>query len=411
MQIEYTQNKYIYNLFLFLFSIIPISILIGPSISLFNILVIDIFFIILIIKSNNYSFLKNKNFRFLLILFIYLLFNTLISLDFSLSLSRNLGFIRILILFLAFNYFFLETKFLNKVLFIWSIIFIIVIIDIYFEFFIGKNLLGFNDGTYGNRIVSFFKDEPVVGSYVNGFYLIILGFLSNQYKRINKDLLIFFSLVILFSVILTGERASTIKLVLSLILFFAFISSIDIKKKIIYFFIGLLITSITIINTDYLKLRFIKQITKVPIKENLYIKIYQSGYEVFKEYPYFGTGNKNYRTETCKINQQKFKNNKYLCQTHPHQVYLEFLSEHGIFGFILIFYVFYKLIFSKISKIITNRNYIQIGSLLYLIMIFLPIIPSGAFFGDFLLTLFAINLSILYSSDPSLNIFDKENKQ
>ena len=138
MQIEYTQNKYIHNLFLFLFSIIPISILIGPSISLINILLIDFFFIIIIVKSNNYNFLKNANFRFLLILFIYLLFNTLISLDFSLSLSRNLGFIRILILFLAFNYFFLETKFLNKVLFVWSIVFIIVVIDIYFEFFIGR---------------------------------------------------------------------------------------------------------------------------------------------------------------------------------------------------------------------------------------------------------------------------------
>ena len=44
---------------------------------------------------------------------------------------------------------------------------------------------------------------------------------------------------------------------------------------------------------------------------------------------------------------------------------------------------------------------------MYLLMVFLPIIPSGAFFGDFLLTLFAINLSILYSSSPSLNIFKK----
>ena len=206
---------------------------------------------------------------------------------------------------------------------------------------------------------------------------------------------------------MTGERASTIKLVLSLILFFAFISSIDIKKKIIYFFIGLLITSITIINTDYLKLRFIKQITKVPIKENLYIKIYQSGYEVFKEYPYFGTGNKNYRTETCKINQQKFKNNKYLCQTHPHQVYLEFLSEHGIFGFILLFLIFYKMIFSKIRQVLNSNNYISIGALCYLMFTFIPIIPSGAFFSDFSLNLFFINLSILYASNSSMNLFSR----
>ena len=75
MQTQHTQN-----LFIFLFSFIPISILIGPSISLINIILIDIFFIILIVKSNNYSFLKNENFKYLLILFIYLIFNTLISL-------------------------------------------------------------------------------------------------------------------------------------------------------------------------------------------------------------------------------------------------------------------------------------------------------------------------------------------
>ena len=29
---------------------------------------------------------------------------------------------------------------------------------------------------YGKRIVSFFKDEPIVGGILNGFYLIIIGF-------------------------------------------------------------------------------------------------------------------------------------------------------------------------------------------------------------------------------------------
>ena len=328
MQTQHTQN-----LFIFLFSFIPISILIGPSISLINIILIDIFFIILIVKSNNYSFLKNENFKYLLILFIYLIFNTLISLDSNLSISRNLGFIRILILFLAFNYFFSQAKILSKVLSTWLIIFTIVVIDIYFEFSTGKNFLGFNDGTYGNRVVSFFKDEPIVGSYIHGFCLIILGFLLTQFQKLNKDLIILLSLMIFISVILTGERANSIKLFLSLFLFITFVSSIDLKKKIIYFFIGLILTSIMIVKTDYLKLRFVKQIINVPVNESLYVRIYKSGYEVFKTYPYFGTGNKNYRKVTCELERQKLKNKDYLCQTHPHQVYLEFLSEHGILNY------------------------------------------------------------------------------
>ena len=185
-----------------------------------------------------------------------------------------------MILFLLLTIF-SQAKILSKVLSTWLIIFTIVVIDIYFEFSTVK-FLGFNDGTYGNRIVSFFKDEPIVGGYIHGFCLIILGFLLTQFQKLNKDLIILFSLMIFISVILTGERANSIKLFLSLFLFITFVSSIDLKKKIIYFFIGLILTSIMIVKTDYLKLRFVKQIINVPVNESLYVRIYKSGYEVFK---------------------------------------------------------------------------------------------------------------------------------
>ena len=82
---------------------------------------------------------------------------------------------------------------MSKVLSTWLIIFTIVVIDIYFEFStVFKNFLGFNDGTYGNRVVSFFKFEPIVGSYIHGFCLIILGFLLTQFQKLNKDLIILF---------------------------------------------------------------------------------------------------------------------------------------------------------------------------------------------------------------------------
>jgi O-antigen ligase len=71
----------------------------------------------------------------------------------------------------------------------------------------------------------------------------------------------------------------------------------------------------------------------------------------------------------------------------------------------ILLFIFYKLIFSKIKKTMRSNNYIKIGSLIFLIFVFAPIIPSGAFFNDYALTIFAINLSIFYASDKNMNIF------
>ncbi len=176
-------NKYIDNYFLFLFCIIPLTILIGPSISLINIILIDISFITLIIYNRNFDFLKDKSILYLFLLYIYLIFNSFISVDFYESFFRNFGFIRIIILFTAFNFFFLHDHFFKKVLKFWLLIIFIVLVDVYIEAFTGKNILGFDGLQYGKRIVSFFKDEPIVGGYLNGFYLLIIGFLMIELKK------------------------------------------------------------------------------------------------------------------------------------------------------------------------------------------------------------------------------------
>ena len=175
-------NKTLYYYFLILFSIIPISIISGSSISLFNILLIDISFIILMISIGNYSFLKNDAIKYLLILYFYLIFNSIISTDLSSGVYRNLGFIRIIILFLAFNFFFNYKNFLKHVLLVWTIILSLILVDIFWESYFGKNILGYGGVLYGKRLVSFFKDEPIIGGFVNSFYLLIIGFLYNNYS-------------------------------------------------------------------------------------------------------------------------------------------------------------------------------------------------------------------------------------
>ena len=393
-------NKYTYNYFLFLFSIIPLTIIAGSAVSFINIILIDLSLIILLVLKKDFYFLKNKTITYLLILYIYLIFNSFISIDYSESYLRNLGFLRFIILFVAFNYFYYQKFFFKKMFKSWLLILLIVALDVFIEFSYGKNILGYDISGYGNpkRIVSFFKDEPIVGSFISAFFLFLTGFFLNQKKKYKPYVLL--ALILFFiSILVTTERSSVIRALIGMSIFFILYKEFNLKSKILSFFFIFLIIFTFVINSHNIKHRFTIQLTQ----KNIYFDLYQSGFEVFKNYKLFGVGNKNYRIETC--SEKIFENKNYRCSTHPHQIYFELVSEHGLIGTIIILLIFYRLIFSKIKRTISGKNYLKIGSLIYLIIIFFPLIPSGSFFSSFSFTLFAINLSIFYASDENTNIF------
>ena len=93
------ENKYLEKFFFIFFSIIPLSMILGPSVSLINIIIINFLFIYYLYISKDFTFLKNKIIVLLLILYIYLIFNSFISIDPSIGIKRNLGFLRFILLF------------------------------------------------------------------------------------------------------------------------------------------------------------------------------------------------------------------------------------------------------------------------------------------------------------------------
>ena len=102
-------------------------------------------------------------------------------------------------------------------------------------------------------------------------------------------------------------------------------------------------------------------------------------------------------------------NENYFVSTHPHQFYFEVLSEHGLIGSLIFLSLLFYLVFKYLNVIIFSKNDIQLGCFIYLIINFLPILPSGSFFGDFNSTLFWINLSLMYACNPKTNIFKNYN--
>ena len=409
-------KEFEYKFVVLLFSLIPISFVFGPTASLINIIIISTYIIYKITTLRNFDFIKSSSFILLVGIYLYLIVNTYISLDYGFSFLRNFGFIRLILLFLAVNYLFFEFKKYDLIFKIWGITILFIVIDSFIEYFSGTNILGYGQDIYANRIVSFFKDEPIVAGYLNGFFFLILGYLFNIQKSQSKYIFIvylIFTFLFLTCVILTAERSNTIKAIIGLSLFFFLCDKFKVKYKIIAFFTLIIVLTTLILNSDYLKYRYYKKII-YPIlnselrseyfKENIYIKHYKSGYAVFKNYPLMGVGNKNYRIET-RTNHLKIKN--YIPDTHPHQIYFEFLSEHGIIGTIILLSIFFYIIFQNLKICIQSQNSLQLGAFCYLIINFIPILPSGSFFSDFNITLFFINFSIFLACNPSSNIFTK----
>jgi len=403
-------NSNIEKIYLFLFSLIPISVVIGSSASLANILFILIFFLIFTLKNIKKEIFNNSALIFLVFLYFYLIFNSFIAIDFEMGASRNFGFIRFILLFVVVNYFFNSSNKSNNIFVFWSLIVIIVALDSFIEFSFGVNILGYGE-KYGDRIVSFFKDEPVVGAYINAFIFIIIGYFFDKFieKDLKFKILLVLIIFFLFSaVLITGERSNGIKTLLGLILFFILNKKLNFNFKILTFLSVITIFSFVLINSSFLKNRyydsFIYHFTDSErlssfLKNQHYFALYKSGIAIFKDYPFFGVGNKNYRVA---INKKEYIEVK---STHPHQIYFEFLSEHGVVGTIILLSIIFALMFKNLKIIILSRNSIQLGCLIYLIINFVPILPSGSFFTDFNSTFFWLNLSIMYACNPKTNIF------
>ena len=387
---------------LILLGLYPAFIIIG---NLFINVFIFFFSIIFIINiKKNTIFFKNDFFYILIFFFISLILNVIFSLDPLNSLPRVLK-----ILFVIF--FVIEIKrllqhnnisILNYVYRSWSLIFLVLTLDIIFEIIMGHNILGAVSYMYG-RIASFFGDELVAGAFFHGFALFFLSYLIS--KKYNNYFLIFSIISIIIISFLIGERSNFIKLFTSVIIFLWVVLKINYKKKIfsVFFIISLLFLILSF-NNDY-KIRYFSQIKTIFTKNGIsnYMKQSQYGshrnaaFKMFKEYPYFGVGIKNFRNESGK---NKYKNDEYTLthlrsSSHPHQIHYEFLAETGMIGYLsFIIFIISSLLLS-LKSYLYNRNNYQLSAIIFVLSSIMPLLPSGSFLSTFSSSIFWINYAIM----------------
>jgi len=129
------------------------------------------------------------------------------------------------------------------------------------------------------------------------------------------------------------------------------------------------------------------QLLFVDIKNNLFVNNFKNGEQV--------------KVGDIIYSFYEYKNG---CNTHPHNIYLEFLSEIGLFGFSFFFLIFIYTIFTlfilikkKIKSKLNNKEICTFFILLGLASSMFPLFPSGSYFNNWLLIITCLPIGFYLS--------------
>ena len=412
--LSFYKENFIEKISLIFISIFPIILLTGSSIVNTSIVLMNIFFLIHVFKNKKFHIFNNDIFYLLFALWIFFIINTLLNDNIAENYQRSFGFIRFILLVFLVSYFFSYKDFLYKkaILYVWTLIFIIVSLDLIFELIFGHNTLGFSS-SYRGRLAGFMGDELKIGHWYLCFSLIVLS----KYVKQNKKFcfLMFFSIIVSFFI---GERANFIRLFFALFFLTSIIYLFSFKKIMILIFSSLLIlfyffsgsADFDTVNTKVstYKNKFyddiMENLTFDTINElnnkNPYTPMYFNAYYIFKDNNLLGVGMGSYMKKSHEKLRKNRKTraingNKIVANTHPHQYHFEILATLGLPGYIFIFsfllYFFYKsLRFYK-----KHKNPINLSSFLLLLVLCIPLLPTGSFFTTYGAAIFWLNFSLM----------------
>jgi len=384
----------------FLLLSFPILIILGPFLlNCFSI----IFSLYAVINYKNLKKFKIFDKKILIIFFSFIFFIfPFDSLNFENSFLKYLSFLRFILMLFGLIIFFEKehnkNNIFTKIYKSYIIIFLIIIVDVLKEYFFGSNLLGFSSD-YEGRIASFTNDELIIGYIFSFLILFTLIFIYKKTNHYNFFIIMIFLIIISFFI---GERSNFIKSALLILTFtfvhFFYLKVFKIKNLFLItsFIFILSISFFEMTKNTYVGKRFYYSFDN-NIKEEFYstkhAAHYITAYKIFLNYPIFGIGINNFALESSK---KKYENKKFNpSSTHPHQIYLEIISEVGLIGLIYFIFVFFYPIFISLKSIIRHNEINVISHLLLHLFFIFPILPSGSFFGTNYGIPFWFNLSIL----------------
>ena len=402
---------------LFIFVLYLVALFYGPSLVNFFYLLSSILFIYqLYTKKISLKFNLNWNFTMQITFCLYLIVNSFFITYENVLFYKSLFYFRFLLIA------FIISKIVNNqdytlkcISFIFLLCSIFLSLDIIYQSQVGYDVFGYPAGicsyplgdvnidpNHCERFSGFFGYELIAGNFLATYGLFFLYiFFSRLKKNILNIFLSSISLLLIFlGIIISGERNAFLSILL--ILLFNILFNKKARKYFIYpTLIFLLILTFSFKKFEHIKYRYIDwPVSSITSSEgNILKKLIQTpwgvhyitSYEIFLNNKIFGSGLKTFREECKKdiyslenINKKYDLNTKYPgCSTHPHNMYIELLTEAGSVGFILffilIFFIIFKPYFKNINYIKDKQDVIFVLSIIFSIMF--PFRPTGSFSG------------------------------
>ena len=308
-------------------------------------------------------------------------------------------------------YFSLEYKNFYKYFF-YSLFFafIFVLLHTFFQ-------LTFNVSLFGNSIshrLFLFKDEEILGSYLARLSPLLIGlyYYLNPKMIFKKHIYICIFLILIgIAIFSSGERVAVFIYLSSIIISFILVKESK-RVKLFYILVFFILTLIVTMNENFRSKIIYKTYNQIFTKHesqifpNSNVNIFSiehewhfiSAIKMFKNNIIFGVGPKNFRIECLK--EEYFV--KYGCSTHPHNTFIQLLSETGIIGSFPIILLFIYLSFYFIQKLIffytkeSNKNFnFKLFIYIAVYLSICPFIPNGNFFGSWLSVITFIPLGFI----------------
>lgn len=387
-----------------IYFLLPVAIIAGNFYINFVIIYSLLFAFYLFFNNENFKIIINREIIYLTFFFIYLVINIFINND-QYSVESTIKYLRFYFFCLCIFYLLKnDDKFYKNLTFIFFIVLSIILFDGFYQYFVGENLLGFKK-VVAHRISSVFGDELIMGSFISKYSPLAILFLLSKKKYSYLIIpILFFFLILSF---VSGERTAFV--ITMFIYLFTILKLYGFQK--LSFFISIIILIIfLIINFDgVVKNRMIdntlestKFITewKNPKSFKIYTDQhnahFQSAYLMYKKGNYieklFGRGVKSFRKNCSK---KEFCDATHCCSTHPHNLFLQVLSEIGLIGLFFYLYLTLYLIFNAMILFLKNSENERFILLISILFNYLPFLTSGNIFGTFLSTNFFLLLSFL----------------
>ena len=382
-----------------LICLVPISLILGIFVTELLVFLILIFFIYKCISDRKFKYFKSNFFKIFLIIYAFLVLNSIFSENILISLKTSLPYIRYGILSLAIWYVLDENRnffYYFKFFLVFPLAFLAF--DGFFQYIYGNNITGYS--TQSSRLSSFFFDEWILGSFLQKFFpLLVLTLFINQktlkYRNIKLFFLFFTYLIVFFS----GERAAFFLLTFYLLIILIPLLLTNIKTiRILYFFIPILLLLVFL---SPMKNRVFLVNPEMSFKSSImnfynlnYDTYLQTSINIFSDHKIIGSGVKTYRI-MCKeyYDIDPIKS----CSTHPHNYYIQVLAECGCFGFLILIVILIYLIVNYI-RLITQikqslkKNYFKIIILSGLIVFLWPFTTTGSLFNNFISIILFFNI-------------------